>query len=207
MPAPYGFKPADYGEDHEQLVARRALRRITIDWKAPRQWRPSDEGPPLPSTERRPGFLYALSWDHHLASRRETIAYIGITEDLATRFLDHRRAKELLARKRKTFIAVGDVDFGRRVNPDDGTRRVIEELEHILIWALWGDQELLNERKVLCMPGFGTRGGEAWHIMNTGYRFRGQMPREIIYPWMLVKPGRNRASRAQVRSSGSAGAT
>jgi hypothetical protein len=45
------------------------------------------------------------------------------------------------------------------------------------------------------MPGFGTQGGSAWHILNTGYRFRGQMPREIIYPWMLVKPGRNRSAR------------
>lgn len=195
MAAPHGFKPADYGEDHEELVERRALRRITINWKKPKHWLPTADGPPLPKTLRRPGFLYALSWDHHLASRRETIAYIGITEDLTTRFVDHKKAKALLARKRKTFIAVGDVDFGRRINADDGTRRVIEELEHILIWALWGEQDLLNERKLLCMPGFGSRGGQAWHIINKGHRFRGQMPREIIYPWMLVKPGRNRSVR------------
>lgn len=195
MAAPYGFRPVDYGEDHEHLVARRALRRITIDWTKPLRWRPTDDGPPLPVTPQRPGFLYALSWDHHLAFRRETIAYIGITEDLGTRFREHRRAEELLARKRKTFLAVGDVDFGSRINPDESTRRVIEELEHILIWALGGEQDLLNERKVLSMPGYGTQGGSAWHILNTGYRFRGQMPREIIYPWMLVKPGRNRSAR------------
>ena len=197
MVAPQGFKPADYGEDHEELVDRGTVRRITIKWTKPKHWLAGADGPPLPATVRRPGFLYALSWDHHRAARQETIAYIGITEDLKTRFLDHRRAKELLARKRKTFIAVGDVDFGRCVTADAGTRRVIEELEHILIWALWGGQDLLNERKIISLPGFGSKGGKAWHVINTGYRFRGQMPREIIYPWMLVKPGRDRSARSR----------
>jgi hypothetical protein len=38
----------------------------------------------------------------------------------------------------------------------------------------------------------GANGGDAWHVINTGYQFSGQMPKEIVYPWMLVKPGRNR---------------
>jgi hypothetical protein len=35
----------------------------------------------------------------------------------------------------------------------------------------------------------------AWHLENIGFRFAGQMPREIVFPWMLVKPGRNRSQK------------
>lgn len=153
----------------------------------------SDSSATIASAQRRPGYLYAISWDHHLAARRETIAYVGITDVLDTRFNNHPTADELRRRKRKTFLSIGHVDFGRLRNASKATRLVTEQLEHILIWALWHD--LVNDRKTICLPGFGVNGGGAWHITNTGHRFSGRMPREIIYPWMLIKPGRDRSWR------------
>jgi hypothetical protein len=65
-------------------------------------------------------------------------------------------------------------------------------LEHLFIWSLWPE---LNEKKTSTLPGMGSKPGRAWHIMNEGHRFAGRMPREIVYPWMLIKPGRDRSSK------------
>ena len=193
MAAPKGFKPADLGGEPDEVICTPEYRAISITWSKPKPWR-RDEDAPISGAEEKPGYLYAISWDHHRAARRETIAYIGITKNLGRRFLNHPAAAELIARKRKTFLSIGHVDFGRFKTASAGTRRTTEELEHILIWALW--QDLINDRKTCCIPGFGTAGGRAWHVINEGHRFSGRMPREIIYPWMLVKPGRDRSYKA-----------
>ena len=69
----------------------------------------------------------------------------------------------------------------------------MEEIEHLLIWAL---DPANNTNKNYTLPGMGQRRGNAWHIKNSGYRFAGQMPREIVFPWMLVKVGRDRSKKA-----------
>ena len=112
------------------------------------------------------------------------------------RFDNHPTADLLRKRKRRTFLSIGDIDFGKLKNASAHTRQITEELEHILIWALW--ENLVNVNKQVCIPGFGTNGGGAWHIVNEGHRFRGRMPREIIYPWMLIKPGRDRSLKKKV---------
>ena len=63
---------------------------------------------------------------------------------------------------------------------------------------MWPDLE--NISKQTTIPGFGRNRGGAWHIVNRGHRFRGRMPREIIFPWMIVKPGRDTSfkKRAEV---------
>lgn len=193
MPAPKGFKPADLGGEPGEVPCKPEYRAITITWSKPKAWL-REEDAPISGAEQKPGYLYAISWDHHRAARKETIAYIGITKNLQRRFLNHPAAEELLARKRKTFLSIGHVDFGRYTTPSQRTRRTTEELEHILIWALW--QDLINDRNTVCIPGFGSVGGGAWHVVNQGHRFSGRMPREIIYPWMLVKPGRDRSYKA-----------
>lgn len=190
MAVPKGFKPADLGGEPGDVDCNPAYRKIAINWSKPAPW-VRDESAPIDRAQKKPGYLYAISWDHHRAARRETIAYIGITSKLRSRFDNHPRAAQLLARKRKTFLSLGHVDFGRFKKPSENTRRITEELEHILIWALWTDLE--NDRKAICIPGYGVNGGGAWHIINEGHRFGGRMPREIIYPWILIKPGRDRS--------------
>jgi hypothetical protein len=54
-------------------------------------------------------------------------------------------AKQLLTMRGKTSLAVGDVQFGKYWHKQ-GDKRAIEQLEHILIWAL-SSSDLLNERK------------------------------------------------------------
>jgi hypothetical protein len=193
MAAPKGFKPADLGGEPDEFDCKPQYQAASITWSKPKPWL-RDEDAPISGAERKPGYLYAISWDHHRAARRETIAYIGITKNLERRFLNHPAAEDLLARKRKTFLSIGHVDFGRFTNPSERTKRITEELEHILIWALWED--LINDRKTICIPGFGRGGGRAWHVTNGGHRFSGRMPREIIFPWMLIKPGRDRSYKA-----------
>jgi hypothetical protein len=34
----------------------------------------------------------------------------------------------------------------------------------------------------------GLNRGSGWQIVNTGHSFLGQMPAEIIYPWLIIKP-------------------
>ena len=193
MSGPNGFKVSDLGGEPSEVDCKPAFREITIEWSKPKPWK-RDEPAPVATVEKKPNYLYAISWDHHLAARRETIAYIGITSALDTRFNCHPKAEELVARKRSTFLSIGHVDFGRFRTSTNHTKQITEELEHLLIWALW--QDLLNDRKMRCLPGYGSNGGDPWHISNIGHRFSGRMPREIVYPWMLVKPGRDRSRKA-----------
>lgn len=193
MALPRGFKPADLGGEPGEFDSDPAFKAITITWTRPKPWGATDPDPPIADAEQKPGYLYAICWDHHLATRRETIAYIGRTDKLDTRFDNHPTAEALRQRKRKTFLSIGHIDFGRWTTTSPKTRRTTEELEHLLIWALWPD--LQNDRKIILIPGFGKHRGHAWHVTNAGHRFRGRMPREIIFPWMLVKPGRYHSSR------------
>lgn len=189
MAAPQHFRPADLGGDPTEIECRPGFREVEIRWTKPEPWGPGDEEAPIGKAQMKPGYLYAISWDHHLAHRSETIAYIGITSKLDTRFSNHPTADHIRQRKRKTFLSIGHIDFGRLQNASPRTRRITEELEHILIWAMWPDLE--NICKQITIPGFGRTRGGAWHIVNRGHRFRGRMPREIVFPWMIVKPGRD----------------
>lgn len=91
-----------------------------------------------------------------------------------------------------TSLSIGNVHFADHTWTKT-IPRSIAELEHILIWAIGPE---LNERKQYSLPGFG-KSGQAWHITNKGHRFAGRMPREIVYPWMLLKLGRDRSIKTE----------
>lgn len=61
-----------------------------------------------------------------------------------------------------------------------------------LRWTIWPE---FNDRKAYSLPGIGSQPARAWRIYNAGYRFSGTMPIEIVYPWMLIKPGRDRSAK------------
>jgi hypothetical protein len=90
----------------------------------------------------------------------------------------------------KTGLSVGRITFGR--NRRSSIRRAVEDIEHLLIWALTPSE---NESKNFTLPCAGEREAPAWHIENDGYEFFGQMPSEIVYPWMLIKVRRDRSAR------------
>lgn len=193
MAAPLYFKPADYGYDVEELSnhSGRMFKAVTVEWSHPRNWNEGERAP-IDEEYLEPGYLYAITRNHHRAKTRDTIVYIGITNNLHTRFQNHPKAQEFADMRGPTGLSIGKVNFGSyRTAKTSGNRAAIEGLEHILIWALW--PTLNNSAKQMSLPKFKASVAQAWHITNSGYRFSGRMPREIVYPWMLIKPGRDRS--------------
>lgn len=193
MPLPKHFHIADFGGQVDEIVNpsdRRLFKEVTITWGGLKLWQ-KDEHAPIDRSQQAPGYVYALTRDHHRANHRETIVYIGKTETLNTRFYNHPKANQLREMRGETCLSVGAIQFGP-YHHKKSTHRSVEEIEHLLIWAL---APKFNEKKVESLPGMGSYPGRPWHVVNRGHRFAGRMPREIVYPWMLVKPGRNRAAK------------
>ena len=198
MAAPKHFKPADYSCEIEELESSNGplFKPATISWSHPRNWERGEHAP-IDEEYTKPGYLYAITRNHHRAKTRDTIVYIGITNNLDTRFNNHPKAREFADMRGPTGLSIGEIDFhGYRTaaSKDRANRAALEGLEHILIWALW--PTLYNDRKQTNLPKFSDRVAQAWHMTNEGYRFAGRMPREIVYPWMLIKPGRDRTQKA-----------
>lgn len=192
MTAPRGFKVADFdmepGDYNHFCVA-------TINWSEPKPW--SEEGKAPIDDAEDPNAVYAITRDHHRQSNRGTIVYIGMTKNLPTRFAQHHKADEI-RKKRGTLLSVGQVTYSSthsrwaRNNPSDA----LHQIEHILIWALW--PTLMNEKSQFSLPllsGKGIAKAKPWIIRREGHKFHGRMPIEIAYPWMIIKPGRDRSAR------------
>ena len=162
-----------------------------LHWSTPTLWKKDDR---IPSFETNEPFLYALIWNHGKSSSKNHIKYIGLTTSPKTRFGNHETAKGIVQQRGQTHFSYAPIDFISGKNKIDRVGKALEEIEHLLIWAL--PNELHNQRKQYTLPGNGKNRGNAWHIFNTGYRFSGRMPREIVFPWMLVKPGRDRTKKA-----------
>lgn len=197
MSAPTHFKIADFGGDIEQVCNssnRRLYKPVTVSWSRPQIWR-KDDPAPIGMPEEAPGYLYVLTRNHHRAATKDKIVYVGITNNLKKRFDDHPKAEQISKLRGETSLSIGTLDFHGYRTAISFNRRAIEELEHIFIWSLW--HTLCNEKKMFTLPGMGAHPGRAWHISNEGYRFSGRMPREIVYPWMLVKPGRDRSQKVK----------
>lgn len=195
MAVPRHFHPADFGFEPNELGNSSGFlyKRASIAWSRPRIWKPEKPAPTgLGSLE--PGYLYAIVRNHHRAKTRDTIVYVGITNNLDRRFNNHPKASDFAAMRGPTSLSIGTVNFGSyRTATTTGNRKALEGIEHVLIWALW--PTLFNEKKQHSLPRFKAPVAQAWHIENTGYRFAGRMPREIVFPWMLIKHGRDRSAK------------
>lgn len=192
MVAPSKFKVADYdGEvpDIQDTNGKSLYKPVTITWSKPKEWLSAKKAP-ITGVEESNGYIYAVMRNHHKQTSRDQIAYIGITTGIKTRFYNHKKARDLAEKPGLTQLSVGIVDFGSYRSAVKNIKPALEEIEHILIWAIWPYE---NERKNYTVPGLGKNGGRAWHIFNKRYRFSGQMPQELVYPWMIVKPGRDRS--------------
>lgn len=184
-----GLKPAYWADEvaHVQNAAGNPLfKQVELNWSKPTLWT-SDMS--LPKFDCSDPFLYALVRNHGNSQTKDHIVYIGLTTAPVSRFGNHTTAKGIVARKGQVGFSYAPIDFVSGKNKIERLSYALEQLEHLLIWAV--DEHLENEKKMFTLPGMGANGGEAWHITNTGYRFSGRMPREIVYPWMLVKNGRN----------------
>jgi len=188
-----GIRPADWGDapsDVLNAAGNPLFNLVQLNWQEPTPW---EKGQSKPTFGKDEPFIYALTYDHGSSPVRDRIEYIGLTASPKTRFGNHKTAREIVAKHGRVQFSYAPIDFVKGRNREARTKATMEEIEHLLIWA--APDYLWNDKKQFTMPGMGTNGGRAWHIINKGYRFRGQLPREIIYPWMILRCGRNRASR------------
>jgi hypothetical protein len=188
-----GFYGANWGDEPEDVCTRAGtglFNAVELNWRPPRLWAKTDSQPTFDTAEP---FLYILLRDHGNARTKDQIVYVGLTKSPLTRFGNHKTAKAIVARRGTVRFTYAPVDLKGR-NRLERIGRALEELEHLLIWAVPGEH-LVNEKKQFTLPGMGSRGGNAWHVTNTGYRFSGQMPRDIVFPWMMVRPGRDRSRK------------
>lgn len=189
------YSPADWGDVDDVVNSRNQplYKHVKLDWSEPTTWQKEDGSPTFDTEEP---FVYALLRNHGNSHLRNGIEYIGLTKSPNKRFYNHPTAKEIVSKNGEVTFTYAPIRFvsGRKTIRKIGI--ALEEIEHLLIWATYSlNHELTNDRKQNTLPGMGTNGGHAWKITNSGYRFGGRMPREIVYPWMLIVPGRNRSFR------------
>ncbi|MFD2053733.1 hypothetical protein ACFSQT_11760 [Mesorhizobium calcicola] len=191
------YKPTDFGgpvESMQNRAGKALYKNVTLVWSKP-QLLELDEEKIKPFFEDDRPLLYAIIRNHHKMMRKNLIAYIGLSTNPKARFQNHPTAKELAAKRGATSLSYAYLDTGRSSSRIDTIKGSLEQIEHILIWALWSQHDLRNDRKVFTLPGMGTKGADAWRIINDGYRFSGTMPREIVYPWMLTRLGKDRSKK------------
>lgn len=187
-----GYKIADYGGNVEDIVNRSGkplFKRVTLHWSKPQQIN-SDQSPFF--VDNRP-LLYIIMRNHHRMNQRDRIRYIGLSTNPANRFQNHPTARELAEMRGDTSLSYAHIDLENSSSRIHAVKTALDEIEHILIWTLSSSHDLKNDRKFFTLPGMGANPGSAWHIINDGYAFAGQMPLEIVYPWVLTKNGRNRS--------------
>ena len=186
-----GYKVKDWADNVEDVCNSKnfpLFKVARLHWSTPTVWHRTER---LPTFDTDQPFLYALIDNHHRARQKDKIVYVGLTTNPKTRFGNHEKAIAIRDHKSETTFSYATIDFIKGRNRLERIESALEEIEHLLIWAI-GDH-LINERKQFTLPGMGTNGANAWQILNEGHRFSGRMPREIVYPWMIVKPGRDRS--------------
>jgi hypothetical protein len=192
MTTPRHLKVADLGAEVTDLVNSQdhpLFKEAKLSWCAPRLWERKASAPV--KTKDGP-CVYAIIRNHGKSRQKDIIEYIGLTKKPNGRFPNHPTAKAIVSKRGTTHLSMAPIDFIRYRNKIANTKRALEEIEHILIWTM---QPRYNIKKNYTLPGMGKNGGNAWHITNAGYRFSGQLPLEIVFPWILIRSGRNRSQR------------
>ena len=194
MAAPKQFKLANFGGEPHELGL---FCIATIDWSEPAEG-DANGNPLLPESDRKDA-MYVIVRDHGNQNNRDVIKYVGMTTDTDTRFRLHH-AWINLRKDNRTKLSVGTVRYSGKSSL--WARRNLEpalnQIEHILIWTLW--PTLVNVRSMYSLPlisGKNVAAARPWLIRREGHRFRGAMPREIVYPWMGIKPGRDRSANVK----------
>lgn len=191
MAAPKHFKVADFDDEPGEMGH---FCVATINWSKPRKWVANE---PAPIVREDPGqALYVIIREHGLQTHKQRISYVGMSTNLHARFVNHPKAHELRDKGGPTLLSIGTVVYS---GPHSNWAReysdaALNQIEHILIWSLWPTLE--NDRKQYSIPllsGKNIADGKPWLIRRAGHSFSGAMPREIAYPWMIIKHGRDRS--------------
>ncbi|WP_133636919.1 hypothetical protein [Zavarzinia compransoris] len=187
------LRPVEWAEnisDIQNTAGNSTFKSVELVWTKPSPWTKDMRVPDFKTDEP---FLYALIRNHGNSRTRDQIEYIGLTKSPLTRFGNHEVARSIVKKRGEVGFSYAVIDFVTGKNRIDRISRALEDIEHLLIWAV--DGKLENQKKMRTLPGMGANGGNAWHIKNKGYRFSGRMPMEIVFPWMLIRPGRDRTQK------------
>lgn len=185
------LKAADLGAEVEELTnaaGNELYKTVRLEWSEPIVWRKGRSSP----TSRHDPCVYVMMHDHGNAHAKKRVRYVGLTKNPSTRFLNHPTARAIVNKPGEASVSFAFIEFIRGRNRIKRLERALEEIEHLLIWVLDPPE---NTRKMFTLPGMGKNRGNAWHIHNNGYRFHGQLPQEIVFPWFLVRAGRNRTEK------------
>jgi hypothetical protein len=186
MASPVDFEMADFGGEVASVVNARdnpLYKEMLLNWSAPILW---VKGSRSPEKKIEEPCVYALVRHHGLMQGGPRIEYVGLTRQPKGRFANHQTGRKIVARNGEVHLTYAPVPIKGR-NRIENQKRALEEIEHLLIWAVWEDW-MWNERKLFTLPGMGTKRGNAWHITNEGFPYAGLMPSEIAYPWMITRP-------------------
>ena len=176
------FNVVDFGD---ATIDMKDFFHVEIAWAEPI---PFSEAVSIDKQDLLDGneYIYAIISRHGNLKDGPTIQYIGITQSGGKRFVskDYQRKMSIGS---YTYISFGKLKSNRSKRLKNLGRSVYEELEHIIIWAIWQENDLYNGSKIFTLPGWGANGTQAYHILNSGFGFNGKMKREIIYPWMICR--------------------
>src|SRR5262249_5860765 len=152
----------------ENSTGQQLYKQVELKWEKPTIWAKEAR---LPTFHTDEPFVYALIRNHGKFRDKDRIEYIGLTSEPSKRFGNHPKAREIVRQKGVIRFTYAPINITRGRNRIERLKRALEEIEHLLIWTLWDN--LWNDRKMFTLPGFGSKGGNAWHIINGGYRFSG----------------------------------
>ncbi len=98
------FKLVDQGADPADICNsqnRQLYKPVSIDWSSPKPLSKAGDII-LPEEFLEPGYLYALVRNHGNAHTKDSIVYIGITNNLKQRFKNHPKVDEIRAARGQT---------------------------------------------------------------------------------------------------------
>jgi hypothetical protein len=185
------YELANFGGSPEYLSETyHYYKSVTITWSDPVEWPKADMRPHWeePTKMKRAG-LYVLMGDHGNKKVRREIQYVGMAQSFENRLKkSHHKANEIGSRLSGRLVSFGTIPYFTKKAPGK-----LGEIEDILMWALW--PSLANRAGLETLPsmrpstGKGQKKARAWIINRDpeGYDFGGQMPSQIVYPWMLIK--------------------
>ena len=128
------MKLADWGDpsDIQNAAGNKLFKKVELNWSKPSLWCDDEAKPSFDTSEP---FLYTLLRNHWKSNKKNNIVYVGLTKSPQTKFGNHRTAREIRDRRGETLFSYAPIIMKGR-NKAGRTQKTLEELEHLLIWAL-----------------------------------------------------------------------
>lgn len=185
------------------------FKTIELNWSRPQKISNTRLSPKcVPEFEDNNPRIYILTRNHHKSNEKNKIVYVGISRTPKSRFFNHPTFERWADKKSGIDISNATINVSKYISRSivdesqraKATTELLQQIEHLLIWILQYRFELDNISNTLSLPKLRSPSNKidkkfGWHIKNSGFRFSGRLPREILFPWIVTKIGRNRSSK------------